>query len=895
VRACSELSELLAKRLAEWQRNNPETAPAAIDLWNGDPLDVRRAAHEAVRTALREGARPRRLGLAFVAVVADLSYEVDWRDQFSFWPLLNKQLDADPFDLKDSTRRNECAHAFRSCADQFGLLVPEGSFAQSFPLMALCLSHAVLPRSAHRHVAQLLEEVPEGADLVQYARARLAPKYLVGLLEHSGLRRRLDRLVSDDSLDAGVLRRIRVDIDADDGARRALQRARDTRAGRRSARRFNLGIDLGPPARLAVTLGPIDDGEVKSEAVVRLMGDFAAVSFVTADRGAPLTEPEYLVNARARQLRIPLRLPAAATIEITPRIQPCPSSDVEEVEAYFRPSLVLSMPIVFRQSSDGSFIHPLREGQVRRGDVLAVVSAESAPTVPPGFGKPQSVEGTQWVVCSGSCDAAVAAALGLSMTNHTRLQPAFAAPLSVARDACRYAVGDIPFFWMRGAEAGASFLLQRSGRTTLLPATRIGDLALIQVQPNDLQEPAELVALGASGEELSRLALSAISPSETEVEPWAVRLCPQGAGATHLATQVCWIDAWVVNEQPLYVRLQSPTGQRVEAQFGPLQYTKREASMRALGALVTRLREETGAEKVEGPVQLFAWLEGSTSSPRLFAEAHDLPPAIGVTVSGDDVRFELSGMQSGQLSYAVLDEWLNEQALPERSLSKHSADGLYVMRHGREARGIVWAGSGSFNRRPAWPFSGERSLQRAVQLTSCLRVLDVAALGPERARHDAEALRALLVLQCERALVRVLCGTAWLLEEASTVANPSQTLARLAPLTSFGLGDIGELASGLAAFRGTEEPQIASNAKQRTRPTGARQLLDIFLEEVLEHVEREGEHARNLLLLFRRRAAAPPSSDLPTLSWAYRTPRVARFVRLVDLSTKRAAESRADE
>lgn len=892
VRGCAELAERLRSRLSVWQRDSPDTAPAAIDLWDTDTLELRRQGHDAVRAALREGARPRRLGLAFVAVIADLAYEVDWGDQFSFWPLLNDRLDALPFDLGDGARRNECAHAFRTCAQQFGLIVPEGAFSQSFPLMSLPLFHAVLPKSAHRRVAELLGEASAGADLVQLARSRNAPKYLVGLLEHSGLRRRLERLVADDELDVGVLRRIRADIEADDNARRALQLARKLRGGlqSRGPRLLKLLVQPGPPAKLYLAFGPIDDAEAKSDALARVASDFGAVSFVTAAADGPVTEPEYLVNARGRPILVPLRLHTAGAIDLRPRISPRSSTDVDEAEACLGPPLVLSVPMVFRQAHTGAFVH-LRDRRARRGDILAVVSSQASPLVPHGFGEPVEIEGTQWVVSSGPCEAISAAALGLSITNHTRLQSAFIPARSIAADVYEYVSGDAPIFWIDGIDSAARFILRRREHTQQLLPIRVRDMALIQLQASELVEPADLVALSGSDEELSCVKVSVV-PTEMEVEPWAARLCPEGAALSHLSERICWVDGWTLEGVPLCVRLDSGLGHHVEAQLTEAQYADRDAAVSAFSALARRLEELGGNLPVTGPVRVLAWPEGHPSRARVIGELRDQPEAIAILFNDDEARFEVPHAEPAniRLHHVALDQSLEEREVSEHLLSCRSREGLYIIRYGPDTRAIVWAGSGAPEGLPPLPLVAERSLQRAEQLTSRLRVLDGAALGPPRAVSGAEELRRALIVRHERELVRVLCGAAWLQEEAATVgAVRRQAIERLAPFTDFDLRSVGELSSNLEAFRPTEDPLPTTVGRVLRHGLGARKLLDLFLEDTANDVDLGEDRARHLLLLFRRRAAAPASADLKALSWAYRLPRAARFVRLIDLITKRVA------
>jgi hypothetical protein len=154
----------------------------------------------------------------------------------------------------------------------------------------------------------------------------------------------------------------------------------------------------------------------------------------------------------------------------------------------------------------------------------------------------------------------------------------------------------------------------------------------------------------------------------------------------------------------------------------------------------------------------------------------------------------------------------------------------------------------------------------------------------------ADALRRAAIIEHERALSRILCGSAWLAEEAATHRLTSrQTVERLAPLAGFNLEESNDLVSNVEMFKPTMLPSAGIPLSSANSRAGARNLLQLFIGELLCDAAQDKALATHLLLLFRRRAAAPPTRDADVLTWAYANPTAARFVRLIDVITKRAA------
>jgi hypothetical protein len=889
----TELFERLKLRATAWSRERPNSPAAAIDLWADDSEESRLEAHSVVRAALSDGTRPARLGVAFVAVIADLAYDIDWGDQFSFWPLLNRRLDAHGFDLRESTRRDECAHAFRSVARDCGLLTPRGQFAESFPLMSLPLFHAVLPRCAHRRVAELLADATPTDDLAALARARGAPHYLVGLLEHDDLRERLARLsLDDETADAGVLPRLRKDIDNDLIAREMLRRARSSSGGDFDRGRvpMRLALHLGPPATLSVEFGPVDSVERMSEPFARAVSEFMSITFVVSTPGAPsrVVEGGYLLNARGRAQTVSIAVdPGQVEFEVNAVTSSMASPN--SLAACIPRPLKVGGPVVFRKGPS-CFYFPHRDTRVHRDEVVAVLGSTAASVTLPGFGAATPVANSSWWVGYGELDPVAAASLGLTVADYTQIHPAFNPPLSATALSCDYDRRDVACFWVRGLAASNRVVLACGDDVRDVSSSAIGAFNLLRVSLHEMREGARLLVLDNAGLEVSTLAVSQRSRRASNVETLVAALQPPGVTIDQLTEGVCWVEAWTPDDCEVVLRVEGALGAAVEAKLSAPEYSLRDAAADAFFTLIKRLSADCGGDlSQQAPLRLtvrrvdtqdrshvIAELR-STSSSRLARMTGD--EAIVASLAATPVRVWFTAIGQGRVELPGTDK-----------LTLASEEGLYVLKCAEATSSVVWASGHVPLSTTEWPLEADRSLEDALATVHAMRELDHCFLGPERSLARAEELRRSLIVEQERILSRVLCGRTWLIEEAATAElSCRQTVERLAPLAGFNLEAMNELVSNVEMFRPTMLPTTEGARSSARSRAGARNLLQEFIGEACDEEAQISELATHLLLLFRRRAAAPRSRDRDALTWAYANPRAARFVRLIDVITKRAA------
>lgn len=294
LRRNDELNVAIDQRVA-----SNEGAVAAIEVVPED-AGQRDDDLRIVRGALDAGESPSAIGAVFITVVTNFAYEVDWKDQFCFWPKMHEHLRSRELNLLDHAARRAVERAFQSFSDERGGVRPAGELLQHFPLMSWPLIHTIMPWCAQRHVARvlyraaaegLIPDAPTSSWPVGEAEALAAsmrvPVFVMGIVQSPTVLERLGRVLLGGSPGTDApswVRRVHRSVEHDALTRSLVAGAKESQRERASGR---LSQSLGLPVSLLLQAGVGEGDDLRLWASMGPYGRAVALS------------PEVLSFARA--------------------------------------------------------------------------------------------------------------------------------------------------------------------------------------------------------------------------------------------------------------------------------------------------------------------------------------------------------------------------------------------------------------------------------------------------------------------------------------------------------------------------------------------------------------------------------------------------------------------
>lgn len=858
-----------------------------------------------VREALDAGTSLSALGATFVTVVTNFAYEVDWKDQFCFWPKMHDHLRSDALNLHDSTPRRAVAQAFRSFSNERRGARPMGEMAEHFPLMSWPLIHAIMPWCAQRHVAGVLSRaatmglIPDdpsapwpGDEVEALAASMRVPVFVMGVIQNPTVLKRLGRVLLEDAQRAGApswVQRLHRRVDSDAPTRTLLADAKEGQRERESAR-----LSRAPGLPISIVLQ--SDGSEAGE--LRLWTSIGPYGRVVA------SAPEVLSFARAGAAlvaridgadagRAPLfnALTAPALIEVTwksdsLRVQPAarPYEKSEIPDALKRTEAnaerVFELPLALRREDDRRYVHSV--GRAYVGDTIAVLAARTsglAQTLEKRGFAPRSVRGApRLVALIGDVTHTVAPELGAAYITVEARAPTLVPMLipALRRDGERlvYRAGRDVWLRLRDAPVGCAF----NAEIVRANEVKAGDIG-VDIAGNTLVHiPAEVLGLGSHSARIfadgrARAVASVEIVIETPAKDdgltrWRATLHPAEASVEHLLENQCWLEVDLIPGVQIEVQL------RCGARAGSVTF---DADARNPLVTARRLRQLVAEVLPSG--------ESVPDRVELRARATDEPDGwlLVATLGASDasLRFDLSGAAPAIVapddapSLLRLDFGLAGLFYQSASPKSLRESGLYLATVGA-SRAALCVCDG-LRRVPRLPRAERftRSIERSLDLLATLRAVDVAALWPESSRGSGLLLRRASARAIERELIGALCGRAWIEMEETVERADLDALIRL-----------------MAGLLWIDESWL------RERVTDVEDPLDL-LRDLLERIDErpDASEARHLTLSFYQRGMTTRRQDEAAVRWAWasvRRARVARACYFVDPDALTGAAGGAD-
>jgi hypothetical protein len=869
----AEWNARLAERAAEVGRDG---ALCGADLVEGPVEGAELRA--LVKEQLVARAQPSEIGLAFVAAIADAAYEVDWTDHFRFWPLLDEQLETHGAFSPGRELAIATRNAFARFTDGYGGVRAAGRFADAFPYMSWPLFHAVLPRSAQRHVARLLERATregfslrdEGRGLATLSAVMGAPVFVQGLLGHERLSPRLTGLLvsGDAGGSRGVRRRILDDLREDEEARELLARARARSRAPRAARipaRTALPlvlVEIGPgEARLCVEIGPL----VGAPEAVRDVAASGGTLMVASRRAGLSSETLDAARVLASPAVTPL-LGARMGDEGYLRARANEGSLDPSVSEWLERCVVrVARGELLVESPPGEF-RALAGVEVEHGRRVAILDTAGGRAPAEGFTR-ASIDSTPGLEAWLGVARPELLPSGVALAARGSLRPVLVAPARVEPGRLTYAPRDDAWLSLEGAAEPPSSARLRDAE---IPIVQTAGRALIHVPCGMLTEtPGVVSVLGAEGGLLANIELQEGEATErVEEVRWRAHVEPPGATIDTLLAGSLWLRAWAAPGATLALTLEAG-GHVVETLVDDSSL----ASPLAGGRLLRRMGR-----------RLCGCIGGTLDAARLYARATDEPAASRLIANLEqvprDATLVLIEQGGGLVAVGVEDESLvTVEALrvtaaglertpisPGGSLPNE--DQVLVAHCGDALATLVWAPGRTRPERWPVPRTVRRGRAYSGELVALLRALDRATLAPHTSAR-ALLLRHTAMSALERALVSALCGPNW-------AAGEDQGLTSLVPLIHAPREDLDGWLEG-----GTDPFELLGEIWERM------EAAELALGEI--------ELGRHLLLILQNRAAAPVGQDAAAVAWASEDATRARLVRLASLACPAGAEDESDE
>jgi hypothetical protein len=890
------------ERLRE-ELSQTEEDVLAIELC--DASDEQRQEDRAlVRQALDEGQSPSDIGALFVAVIADLTYDVDWGDQFQFWPLLHQRLGSDRLRLTDNNEdRRRVAAVYKAFASKGNVAAPRGAFAEQFPLMSWPLVHAGLPRCAHRPMARLIERATARgilsagsndwpADEVLSLGARTGvPLFLQGLLEHPGVSKRIGSSLLDAASgerSSGWLRRLAEDIHADgavkdclDAAKKRLERPRAGRTVAAAQREPTRAIVLERVAdayQLNLEIGPL---EADLQAIPELE-DFAEKYGALRVRCSGTTKPGgFLVNAL--HSRITQVLPwkgGALLVEIEATPYDGSSDDVpQKIRNYFvRAKLEQHLPALFRPEAESRLV--LSREATQGEEVVVILQAgdtRAAALHEAGFIREKLVPEAQVVVLRGLVSGPVAktlAALGFSVSPpRVSLHPVLVPPVIRERSRFVYAEGQDAWLSVEGlpgdVEARA---MVRSGSTRIdVEMKRPPHGApVVRVPARNIQaQRSRLEIVDDTGTALSSVELVARAAGASITAPprWHAVLNPLSASLEQFLAGMCWLEVEALPGVHVEVEIVAP-GSVVIARHRFVPPVSLFDGARQLQTMVEELDSAEQARIAAGEALIVR--ARAADEPGALREIARLGPAK------DPLRFE----PNGDHLVLVSEEGADTPELWRLTLEPHGAQrtqaspswsrepGIYVGTSGEDwAAACIADGSSSLPKTPRL-HEVRRGRDRCLEILRLLRAVDVARLWPKASLGRALFARRRAAVTLERELVATLCGLAWARREEEAAQQGLE-------------GE--ELLKAFAPMLWINPDHILGELDVVDDPISS---MDALLPHIGARSNADRKLAKHLLLVFYQRGMATRGLDRECIEWAWASVQRARLVRLCFLAVQ---------
>lgn len=882
LRRCAQIDAIIEARLAEG-----DAELAAIEVV---PDDAGRRDEDLrlVRGALDDGASPSDLGSVVVTVATNFAYEVDWKDQFCFWPRMHEHIRSGALDLRDDpAARRAVERAFQGFTRRWRGVRPVGGLRDHFPLMSWPLVHAVMPWCAQRHVARVLERAaaegllpddaaspwPEGA-VETLASSMRVPVFVAGLIENPTVLARLGRALLGDAPrpDAPTwVRRLRRNVEGDAVARSLVSAARESQRERVSARssrapglpvslmmqvvgehELGLWASLGPYGRaVGSTSEALAFARAGASLLARVDGRDAG--------GAPL------FNALTAPVLVEVKW-AGSALRLQPSARAYEGSDVPETlkRAEEGAERAFSLPLLFHREDERRFA--LAASSVHIGDDVAVLAASASSLADRlkarGFA-PCSVRGAPHLLAlvGKASDAAAPDLADASVTVKERapvLVPALFPPLRRDGERLVYRAGRDLWLILRDSAEALTAAVVDAGDAEAEAEVGIGDAgeALIRVPAAALSLGLNKVRAFSRSRARAHVSVEVIIEAPAQqlgLSRWRVALHPAGASVEHLLANQCWLEVEAMPGVRVEVELSRGTEARSltldEGDRGPFDTATR---LRELAAELIPPGDdalggvEVRARSVDEP-------EGWASVATLGASdtgLHFVVTGAAPAVLAPDDEPKLWGIEFGA-------DGISMAPVAEVELS---TDGLYLAMAGESRAALCSCGARSRIPRLPKAMRFTRSVERTVDLLGTLRAVDVAALWPERTRASGVMLRRAAARAIERELVGSLCGASWVrmederLEESDELDALTSKVARLLWLDERRLKE-------LVDDEG-EDPL---------------DLLRALLEETGER--GDAPEARHLALTFYQRGMTSRARDEAAARWAWSGVRRARVAR----------------
>lgn len=888
-----------------------------------------------VRDALSAGLDPRQIGLTFVVALAECAYELDWGEQFSFWPQIAAILNAPAWDPSGLLAREQCTAAFRSFSEEYGGLQPRGRFAECYTHVSWPLFHAVLPRAAQARMSKLLARATADPRFViaadgtindreltlvlrAFAATSTMPAYFDGILQHPTLGGRLgaslirptNTSVPDTAtLSPTLVERVLQDLREDRVAREQLEEAADevSRKQERARRRQRAEEEKLDPLLVTFALERSSGGVLaflEAGPLTPTARDWSPLARVISQNEARIAANVngtpvpigYLVNVAYGTVSIGVPWPVGESIGVSIEARSGAGLPVDDqIANYFdRARRSLRLPLVFtREKERDRYI--LAPSELHAGADVAVVVAKRALR---GLESVIASLGMEGIGLPGTADARVivgrlpkegpelqsfSRALGLRRGSaQVVLRPSIVPPTRRANDWCEWADQSDAFVEVCAIEPAALRLTFASEGQTPVSLIQAPNGSLIARVPEGVGH----LVLTDSDVEVARLRVARSSRAAYR-EPAArfrVSVMPARASRDEILGEAVWLDVDALPGVHLRIEL-SATDCREEAMVGaaeatPLHTAAIIATMRR--RIERRLGEGTAADFVlsvsnaDEPSQpMVVQSFGDSTGPIKFVEenSHGL-----LRADADADPATLSRLSFGPRG---VTEYRQGSVDP---ISNLSGEGIYLGRVGPASEALAWAAEGTGFPRHAKLELPPRGAQRALDVVRLLRACETATLAPARRMARATIVRNAAVNSLERELVAALCGRRWLQSEETCGRAAHARDTSVEPL-------IDQLGSLLWVPRSWLQDDFETLVTEWSDPIEGLERAchdgvgDAFSAE-------DARLARHLFLLFTRSTMASVDDDEECTAWANASVLRPRLVRLFYLTWPTGLERR---
>ncbi len=841
-----ELREAIRRR-----RDTDASPLAAIEVVSLDPAQ-RKADRDLVRESLSAGSSVEDIGELLVCVIADLAFEVDWRDQFSFWPLLHERLRSAALDLREHESRRSVAREFERFSAAHGGLKPVGELAAQFSLMSWPLVHALMPRPALRHVAAAIAKAARlgltPASVGERWRPDFAqslsafsdfPLFVLGIIENADALEKVGRAVlfrSASSSGAEWAQRAWDALQQDEVARELVDDARAEAKRASRAPQLSVPIELAltcvgeSPAHVSVRLGPIDTTNERVLAFARTAAELRVQAGGKRAGAARLSDA--IQGTAVVQIDSPT-LPLKIAVKVVPE-----ESDHEVPQALKGPfERTFNAPVSFVQSGDDAYD---RAEELRAGDDAAILLASDAHA--PARMLRRKVRGSgAMIALFGRVDDEVSASLGARRAaGRARLRPRITPPLRQSNGHLTFEEGRRAWLELEDAQRQPGIIAAlKTGAAEV--AAEVGEddagRILVRTPPLAAGEHELVVRSGHQARPLASIRITATKRPSARAARWRAALRPEDATINHLESAQCSleIDALAGISLELALRLDDREPEALVLDRDELRSLPRLAQR--IARLYSEQRAELGAPS---KVDILA-REASDDAWTTVAALTATTPGLRFDASSDPIRV-LSPDDEATVYRVELGGDAGARLVAAGSTRKA---GVYVAAAGSSRAAVVIADRDGSVPRLAATRARTRSAERCAELLAVLRAIDVAALAPRGAEGAALLARNAAARSVERELVLELCGSAW--------ANIEDTADD---------GDAEDLPRAMARLLWLPEDELVKLAESAVDPVDALQRIGELRESA------PAERELHLTLALSCRGLSAPSRDADALRWA---------------------------